>query len=385
MGTVNSYHYSLRIFAFAIVLLCLASCTFVEFSYDDVDGTPNKVNVSVSITWSSDFASEEDIPEKVTVLMSRIVNEVHYVWDEDRYGTVPDEEGEEGVEGEAGEEGEESEENGTVADRIVLVGDYYAIAYGFKEGTYEIEGLENFRTDNGFGMTSIKAILPTLDKEDLDDRFGNMKDFNPALEFVGEAAPLGLSVIKPTILAGSGSGALNFQMKDRTLRLTIRLKLISGEGVQVNRIVADLSGVPREIGLMSGLVFDDKTGKIRFEMEKVSEAGAESVYEAVIRTAGLFPASSDSLRSGNGILRLELTASCNGVSRSFFAGINMKREIEEAKLMQQTTDKKGYRVICNDAEITIGQTIKVSKDQIESAGDDSLSEWFEDKDINIEW
>ena len=53
--------------------------------------------------------------------------------------------------------------------------------------------------------------------------------------------------------------------------------------------------------------------------------------------------------------------------------------------MSQSPDKNGYRIACSSAELEISQTLRVSREQIENAGDDSLSGWFEDKDIEIEW
>ena len=380
MRLCRSYHL-LEIIVVAVVLACFAACSHVNFTYDDVDGTPDKVDVKFSVIWPEGFASDGQLPSSVTVLMSRIVNEVHYVWDEDMDDAdVPDSET-------SAPDAADPEADGVVEDNahIVLVGDYYVTACGFLPETYSIVGLDKFRSDNGFGMMNLKAVIPVVSRDDIAARFGKIKDFNPAFDFIEEASPLGLSVVKPSILPGSGTGMIDFQMKDLTMRLTLRLTVNSASGVEIGRIVADLSGVPSEIGLMNGLVTEDRTGKMCFEMEKVSSAGSEAVYEAVIRTAGLFPASSDTLRSGNGILRLTLTASSNGVTRVFYAGINLKRDIEKADLMLQSNEKNGYRVACSSATIEIFQTLRVSREQIENAGDDSLSGWFEDKDIEIEW
>lgn len=398
MRFARSYHL-LEIIVLTVVLACLAACSHVSFTYDDVDGTPDKVDVKFTVTWPEGFAPDGQMPASVTVLMSRIVNEVHYVWDEspdgagagDNSGTPdPDSSQADASDPDAPDPDSsqtDAEGGATVEEnaRVVLVGDYYVIACGFVQGTYTIEGLDMFRSDNGFGMTNLKAAIPVISREDIAARYGNLKDFNPSFDFIEEASPLGLSVVKPSIIPGSGTSVIDFQMKDLTMLLTLRLTVSSASGVDVESIVADLSGVPCEIGLMSGLVTGDKTGKMCFEMEKVSSSGSEAVYEAVIRTAGLFPASSDTLRSGNGILRLALTASSNGVSRVFYAGINLKRDIEKADLMSQSPDKNGYRIACSSAELEISQTLRVSREQIENAGDDSLSGWFEDKDIEIEW
>ena len=109
----------------------------------------------------------------------------------------------------------------------------------------------------------------------------------------------------------------------------------------------------------------------------------------------MFPAASSVLKSGNGIFRVTMTASNRGDdgsddveplsrTRVFYAGVNLKKEIEAAKLLSETEDHRGYRIEKDQAIIEIGTVLKVGLNQIESVGDDSLTGWFENDDLDIE-
>lgn len=407
MRNISSYRL-LWCFVLTMAMILIAGCSSVKFGYDDQADSPDKVGVAFSVSWPENFAPQDEMPEGVVVLMSRIINEVHYAWE-----TLPDGRfvGESNAGssydnvGETVEGSEEENVDGTVREQV-LVGDYYSIAYGFRQGTYDIVGLDEFRNypangtvANGNALTGrmmdLKASLPRLSTKEVEETFGSLPDFNPSQEFLSEASPLGWSVVKSTFLPGTATGDVFFDMQDRTVLLTFRLKVRPEAGVYVKRIVADVSGLPYEIGLMTGLVQEDRTGRMRFEMVQTSASESELVYETTVRTFGMFPAASSMLKSGNGIFRVTMTASNRGDdgsddveplsrTRVFYAGVNLKKEIEAAKLLSETEDHRGYRIEKDQAIIEIGTVLKVGLNQIESVGDDSLTGWFENDDLDIE-
>ena len=100
---------------------------------------------------------------------------------------------------------------------------------------------------------------------------------------------------------------------------------------------------------------------------------------------GLFAATKPGFITGPGILQLILDAKVDGgVSRRFFASINLKETIEKADLMIETSDHLGYRCT-RDAVLEIPTKLIVNRDHILSSGGNGLEIWYDnEKYIDVE-
>ena len=86
MEKKNKIHIILVILATALVLL-LNSCTEVE--YRDYVYSADSTRVSFLFDWEGIKSEPEyGIPDEMTVLMSRIINTVHYAWLTDNTGKI---------------------------------------------------------------------------------------------------------------------------------------------------------------------------------------------------------------------------------------------------------------------------------------------------------
>ncbi|MGN0188535.1 MAG: hypothetical protein ACI395_03365 [Candidatus Cryptobacteroides sp.] len=388
------------VLSFAVVLCTVVCCTSISYGYIDYgDGQtqPNdRVSVQFSVGWPSGIG-QAGIPETCSVLMSRITNEVHYIWEVSSEPEVPELPDPDAVEVPDGSEvvfpGTDDSEGNDLPS--VFAGDYYSIAFAYGgntgENAYNIENIEEFRTDTRVGMKEVYAQVPVMSKDKVKEKFGeDLNDFNPSLPYLYETEPLYLDVRKiVNLLPGDPKYSIDFEMRDLTMNLTIRLNVRHEDEVTVDKLIADLSGIPSQICLMNGVVTKDRTGRVVFNMERVQREGTIDVYEAKIRSLGLLSAESSSLKTGLGILRVSLTASCGEVSRVFYAGINLKKEIDNSRLMLMTSDNLGYTArldsTTEDRLIEVGTELTVSIEQVETAGNEGIGGWFDDNDdIEVE-
>lgn len=368
---------ALAMLACCAAVSVLVACTGVDYGYIDYgDGAdaPGHTDVLFSFDWGNLPTGE--IPQACSIAMSRIVNEVHYTYVVDSQGNIM-----EGNEDESVEDDMQGRRPVSVLD-----GDYYAIAFGSAENGYTVNDLDVFRDDNSSGMKNLYASLPVLTKDDVAEQLGEEPvDFNPSYKAVPAAAPLYLSVRKMTLNSGEKASEVTFVPQDITVDLVIRVRIDVEEGVGIGGLLAELSGVPVKVPLMSGIVTGDDLGKVYFRMEQLASDGQGIVFEGRVKALGLFTSQSASLVSGPGVLRLSVHAVSGENERKFYAGINLKRVIDEARLMVRTEDGTGYRIAMGEAVLDVDRALTIKNGQVVSGGDDAMDGWFDTKtDIEVE-
>lgn len=441
----------------AIVLLSVtASCSRVSYDYvDDVDNPNNEYAyyTPVLFEFDWDYLTQQgiEIPNTMTVVMSRILHTVHYVYWLDQDGNIigkPDsgetgsgdetanEEGEnsggensegevkgnngsegsggnDGTDGSGGADGSEgtgdnggAEEPGQEPEpepepenpniRKIDNGEYYimAIAHGSADYRYSFNGLDGFENSPQMRMTEISATIPNLTKEEITE--GNLLDFNPTCPFIHKADPLYFSVEKPEIRLYPESG-LTYQTivlrpGKKTIELTFKIALSYSDDIEIESLTGVISGVPRTIQMMSGIIsLEDKksTGKVAMEMVE-TETGSHQ-FVGHVSALGLFPADDANFISGPGIFQVFVKASVmdgeKKVSRLLHAGLNIQSLIKDAHIMLQVDEdeKSGYRCAKNEAEINIPAKLAITRDLILSTSGEGLVEWKDNEgDINLE-
>ena len=441
----------------AIVLLSVtASCSRVSYDYvDDVDNPNNEYvyYTPVLFEFDWDYLTQQgiEIPNTMTVVMSRILHTVHYVYWLDQDGNIiekPDsgetgsgdetanEEGEnsggensegevkgndgsegsggnDGTDGSGGADGSEgtgdnggAEEPGQEPEpepepenpniRKIDNGEYYimAIAHGSADYRYSFNGLDGFENSPQMRMTEISATIPNLTKEEITE--GNLLDFNPTCPFIHKADPLYFSVEKPEIRLYPESG-LTYQTivlrpGKKTIELTFKIALSYSDDIEIESLTGVISGVPRTIQMMSGIIsLEDKksTGKVAMEMVE-TETGSHQ-FVGHVSALGLFPADDANFISGPGIFQVFVKASVmdgeKKVSRLLHAGLNIQSLIKDAHIMLQVDEdeKSGYRCAKNEAEINIPAKLAITRDLILSTSGEGLVEWKDNEgDINLE-
>lgn len=387
--------HNIRIYILTVAALLagvLMSCSTVDYGYVDTGeeegNNPSRSEVSFSFDWSN--VGEDSMPERMTVVMSRIVNTVHYVYDLDKDGlildsheTLPDSLQTPDVgptpDQADGEVIQQAVKSVNSATDTILNGDYYvlALAQTAKGYQYQVEGMEQFEDSLSISMKDLYATIPELTEDELIE--AEIVDFNPMYPFIYSAEPLYLEVKKQSIYPQKEVNQVTLTPQLLTRHITFKIKVTTEDEVQVRRIVGIMSGIPSQVQLMSGVVSRDNTSKVYFDMAVESEGADGDIYMGEVDVLGIFPATKPGFITGPGILQIILDASVgNGGKRRFFASINLKETLEIADLMIQTDDHLGYRCT-GDAVLEVPTTLIVNKDQILSGGGNGLEVWYDNE------
>ena len=323
-----------------VVTVAALSCS--KFSYHEPQYEESYVHVEVD--------GDSEIPCRI--MMSRLVNACHYVWEVD-----------------------------TLA-RPVGLGEYYAVAYR-ADDQYEISNENEFANDPSVSMQDVYAVLPP-DKES----YGRISDFNPYSSFISPADGLLEFDFKKVSVADTAT-YVTFSPKSLTQDITFRLKVKAGQGVTVEKVSAAISGVPSKVRLLSGMLRNDAQNPTFRQFMNMTQVNGSDMYEGSISVLGLFPPLSSQHTTGPGIFQVALQAVVakdgKDYERVFYAAINLKSVIEKAGLMEQTEDMTGYRIRKSEAIIEIPVVLHVSADKVIPGDGEGLEQWFEnDADIEVE-
>lgn len=367
---------NIRVYMSMTVILLLAvlvSCNKVQYGYVDTGeadhSNPSISEVRFSFDWSkvedggeAEGKSPKELPTDHMVVMSRIVNTVHYVYDLDKDGLIL---------GPA--------ETPSATDTI-LNGDYYvmALAQGGNSYKYMIEGVDQFADSLSISMKDLNAAIPEVPEDTLVKY--KIVDFNPLYPIVHGAEPLYLEVKKQSIYPQEEANNVVLTPQTLVHRMTFKINLSTEEGVKIDSLRCIISGVPTGIQLMSGVVSRSETGKVFFRMDNIFSNENNYVFSGSADVLGLFPATKPGFITGPGILQVILDASVDKTLRRFFASINLKETIEKADLMIETEDHLGYRCV-KDGVLEIPTVLMVSKDQIQSVGGNGMEIWQDNQNI----
>lgn len=365
------------------------SCSHVDFRNDDngseVQMNPAETDILFNFDWSGVSGSGNELPVAMTVAMSRIKNTVHYVYCLDNQGNFV-------------------EQPSPSETETVGIGDYYAmaIAHGTEDYNYTIVGLDEFASDLDVPMTAISASIPALTKAEI--LAADLLEFNPTCPYIHSADLLYSEVKKFSLPPVDGNDPSVSRTEDGHVMITIsprkitrditfRVSIRHEDDVNVERLVGVISGVPRSISMMTGIVADSErraTGKVNFEMAEISSEGSRHVYEGKTGVLGLFPSEDPSFITGPGILQLFIRASAmeNDIRRErlLHASLNLYELITKENLMLPVDEyeKSGWRST-KDATLDVGTQLKITAEQVISGNNQGLVEWKDDNDdINVE-
>lgn len=355
------------ILATALVLL-LNSCTEVE--YRDYVYSADSTRVSFLFDWEGIKSEPEyGIPDEMTVLMSRIINTVHYAWLTDNTGKIlaelPD------------STGTQASDTATAIDN----GIYYLMAVRENPKYYDISSLQDFFTEEDISMKDFVLTLNTPGDEELDSIFPSGRtDFNSTIKYVYNPGPVFYELQEELQVFPDTRSEITITPKNIAQKLTFRLHIELDEGISINSLIAEISGVGNNIELMSGNIDASEMYRSAFVMHETAVSGMMHTFEGDVCVFGLFPSKDRTLITGPGILQISINAGYEDFTKNFHAGINLYETIYSASLMTSLGNGV-YRIGKDEAVLEIQNTLAIrGEHMIPGNNDQGLDVWFDCED-----
>ena len=307
----------------SVLTVCLATeCTKVNY------GAPEDMPESVAVSFKFDWQDQE-APGEMYVVMSRIINTVHYGWlvapdgtvtgqipdyetpqddgtGDENTGETGDDEGNTGT-GEGNDGGQTDEtatentagkgvdveydtDNPTVLPSMtVMNGEYYIMSFNQNVTSFSTSGLQAFLNDPAASMKDIRlSAIKMTDEEVLTEYGGERTDFNPLYDFIRDITPVYIEVQQVQISPDRQS---EFTLTPSLLsqKITFRINMEIESGVTLENVMAEISGLAGSVETMTGQIDNEETFRSLMTMEEVSSEGYMKIYEVTINTFCLFP------------------------------------------------------------------------------------------------
>ena len=415
-----------------LALVLLVSCSKVNFAgqVETVDGNMNHSSyVRFNVDWS---CAGETVPEEMTVLMNRIQNvTVHYAWRIDNTGepiapvveVEPEDKVSKAIESEPEVEEDQEDapeqEPAPVGTNMLVQNGLYTImgVAAHNQVDFSIPEIESYADSLNFKTKDLYVVIPEIPDS---VRFKqNLVDLNPMCPFIRAVDPMYFvrsdnNALISQVKESPEDGVVTVPVAAQKLTHNFNFKvLLKTEGssrvdgvdtevkdsvvgvVYLDTLKAAISGLPAKAQLMSGYLTDQNTGKMGFNMKKSSDSRVndttteltlyEGTYEGSVNAFGLFPAINMEYLTGPGILNVFLYPKIYyenaygkkvALTRIFHASLNIKEEIDAAKIMVQVPDRDYYVYGKDgDTDLIIRTSIILSYEDVLSGTSQGLKEW----------
>ena len=354
--------------AAALILAMTMACSGVEYTVRE--DLPTETFVRYRLDW----AGQTDVPEEMTVAMSRIINTVHYsclldslgamtsVWQDSTMAACD-----------------------TLTGMMMPNGEYYMISFNSRPEAYTLDGYKEFLAEKGASMRDINIRAIGYSEDEITGLVGSRTDFNPTQKHVRQMTPIWLDVQKVNVHPDIDT-IITVHPRPLTQDMTFRIGIETDPGVEITKVIGEISGVPETVQLMTGHISDSLTCRVPFEMERLGALGAADFYEGHACLLGLFPSKESTFVTGPGILEVSVTAKVGDQERTFHAGINLKNSITEAGTVQKAAENERlYRIAATEAMFDVEARLRIKEGQIVLDGNgQGVEVWFDKENLEFE-
>lgn len=380
-------HAHIYLYVVAILLAVIACSPDVELCYDD---HPHRSHIDFVYDWQ-----EADVrPDSMRVIAYRRVNTLKYMMmvtarNEGNTGHIlfPQEE--------IDETSRDAEGNTSLWLRN---GRYEMLTYNGVPSTVDEElfdVLQTNETDPDSIMLKYK-LYQNVDQTPLLAEYVRWVDSNPYSGYiVNSAAPIymGKTILEVPV-AGSGSRVeCHFAPTVKTQKVNVEFDIDpKEEGIVIDEVQAEMSGVGEAIVLGSGIVTTERTGKVLFtpECSGTSEAAGRVSVKGQFNATGIVRSANQRWVTGPGILQLNVrtritqdiltpmgTSIPHTYTKNFRACINLYHTLGETPSLVFDEELGGFVQSAPEITIRIGQVLEITQAKILSHSDSALDYWVD--------
>ncbi len=337
----------------AVAAAC--ACTSVEFGEETVPRT----KALCEVDWER--VPDRDryiLPGEFDLVAARVFNSEHYHWTQvDTAGSI-------------------------AADTLRLEPGEYQWAMYATDAPYVMENLDTFMVDRAVSLRSVCAKLPRWPVKEINFTF---PDFEQSL--VGYCDTV---VQAPRIFCGNFRGDIP-QMQDTALwtpirfspemlsrEVSFRVNIEAGEGVVVNRVVANIVGVPMRVEIISGLLDGNRAnlGQTLFELKK--DPAEPGWWSGTVNLLGIVAPTSAEAQSGAGMFHVYVDEGATHIKIRRI--LNLTPYLAKTPLLEPTDIEDWYHGSYTPVMYRIETPLVLETSGAVSSGDGPVSEWINPED-----
>ncbi|MCM1108664.1 MAG: DUF5119 domain-containing protein [Clostridium sp.] len=274
-------------------------------------------------------------------------------------------------------------------------GEYRFLAFNSDAEGFEMDGLDEFRTDPSYDMDNLHLRYKTHDLDEvLFEGWRSWKDYNPYARFVKNCNyPIFYATCENVPVTLNQKCTITFKPQPVTQKITVQFSINKERGVKIERMLADMSGIPSGIQFTTGYLDVEHTNKILFE----PVFAAENINATTVNCTGELDVTSimhsfdRNLVTGPGIMQLVVytsTTDDDGQLRykAIQCLINLRNTLREAALIKWADDDEHYVINKRSATLKINRVLTIQKGVIieDSDNDTGMDRWIPAETIIID-
>lgn len=372
------------------MILTLWSCnTDVDLCYYE---HPHRTLIDFRFKWSDDFA-ELSIPDSMNVIAFRPINTFKYGFivssrDKNNDGILvfPVEERKDIV------NTSNSNESVITSNNYIWMrpGKYDVITYNGNSSAFENIQKDEFNELVDLEKLIIKyKVYDRLTEHPHFEKYKNWVDRNPYSSYVlSEIEPIYYSVLSNFEVPDDGDKNVklpcNLIPEPITQKIQFQFVITKKEeGICVDSLKAELSGIPVSLMPSSKVVDISKTYKVLFEpcFDRTDDPSLMSPLRVSgeVNVSGLVRSYSPGLTSGPGIMQLNIYTHMykDGIkyNKIFRAGINLYHILTVSPLLERNPETGLIQQSCRGRVLVIPTDLQITKDKILETSEEGLDNW----------
>lgn len=367
---------------YAVLCLMLLATSCAQVELNEYTKTSQYAGLAADFNWGT-----YQKPKSVYLILSRIINTHRYVQEIALDGaTTPETLVTREASGTPDNPSNEENMDGKVIDGKLQIkgGEYFMLAMSKPEEGVEITRLDEFTTNSAVSINDLNVSVKPKELHEIPELAGSSEgdfikwmDFNLSYKYIKNIAPIYTDLQKNIVVKTGDNLQVAFAPKPLTQEIKIPFKVAIEEGVQITKVLAEISGIVKEVNAISCQFDSSSIHRIIFAPQLVSRYEQTLSYEGVINVIGLFPNNGPTNFIGPGILHVAIYAEAEGKKRIFHTAKNLYNEITQAKLINYVEKGNKFELARERATLATDYVFKITVEQITADYENGIDIWKE--------
>lgn len=273
----------------------------------------------------------------------------------------------------------------------VKPGEYYVCAIRKPYEGVVMDSLWNFVESTNVSFNDIVLRFEEVKKEDLPELknkdgsvikwISNQGDEYP---YFRNISPMEFDLKKNFTINSNSTVDVDFNPGFITQKVIIPFTVHLKNGVEIENVLMEISGVVKERYLSKDVLIADNEGKntgcviVKPKLVSSTPDGEELYYEAEVNSFGLMPNKLINSSIGPGLMHLVIYGKVGNKVKPLNTTKNISRFLEESGSVEYNEMDNVYRVLNHELKLKTGFEFEITAERILSDTEDGIEEWEDD-------